>query len=68
MYLKRTNDLLQYITTPASTGFQRQLRNSGSVENKGLEIALDAMVLSNKDFQWKTNFNISFNRNKIKCF
>jgi hypothetical protein len=56
---------LQYITTPASTGFQRQLRNSGSVENKGLEIALDAMVLSNKDFQWKTNFNISFNRNKI---
>ena len=65
VYLKRTNDLLQYITTPASTGFQRQLRNSGSVENKGLEIALDATVINRKDFQWKTNFNISFNRNKI---
>ncbi len=65
VYLKRTNDLLQYITTPASTGFQRQLRNSGSVENKGLEIAIDATVLNRKDFQWKTNFNISFNRNKI---
>jgi hypothetical protein len=35
VYLKTTNDLLQYITTPASTGFQRQLRNSGSIENKG---------------------------------
>ena len=65
VYLKRTNDLLQYITTPASTGFQRQLRNSGSVENKGLEIAIDAIVLNKKDFQWKTSFNISFNRNKI---
>lgn len=65
LYLKRTNNLLQFITTPASTGFQRQLRNSGSVENKGIELALDAVVIKNKDFQWKSNFNISFNRNKI---
>ncbi|MEI6152406.1 MAG: TonB-dependent receptor, partial [Chitinophagia bacterium] len=64
-YLKRTNDLLQFITTPASTGFQRQLRNSGSVENKGIEIALDAAIVNKKDFQWKSSFNISFNRNKI---
>jgi TonB-linked SusC/RagA family outer membrane protein len=64
-YIKRTNDLLQFITTPASTGFQRQLRNSGSVENKGIELALDALVIKGKDFQWKSNFNISFNRNKI---
>jgi TonB-linked SusC/RagA family outer membrane protein len=65
VYLKTTNDLLQYITTPASTGFQRQLRNSGSIENKGLEVALDATIINTKDFQWKSNFNISFNRNKI---
>ncbi len=64
-YLKRTNDLLQFITTPASTGFQRQLRNSGSVENKGIEIALDAAIVNKKDFQWKSSFNISFNRNRI---
>ncbi len=65
VYLKTTNDLLQYITTPASTGFQRQLRNSGSIENKGLEVALDATIIDAKEFQWKSNFNISFNRNKI---
>lgn len=65
VYKKRTDDLLQYLTTPASTGFQRQLRNSGSVENKGLEISLDAVVLKNSDFQWRSQFNISFNRNKI---
>lgn len=64
-YYKRTDNLLQYVTTPASTGFERQLRNSGSVENKGLEFSVDALTLSKKDFQWKTIFNISFNRNKI---
>lgn len=64
-YLKRTDDLLQYITTPGSSGFQRQLRNSGSVENKGIELALDAVIIKNADFQWKSLFNISFNRNRI---
>jgi len=64
-YRKRTDDLLQYITTPASTGFQRQLRNSGSVENKGIELAIDAVVVKNATLTWKTLFNISFNRNRI---
>jgi hypothetical protein len=41
------------------------LRNSGSVENKGLELSLDAVVMKKSDFQWRTQFNISFNRNKI---
>ncbi|MBL7759758.1 MAG: TonB-dependent receptor [Sediminibacterium sp.] len=64
-YLKKTDNLLQYVTTPASTGFQRQLRNSGTVQNRGVEISLDGTILRSKDFQWRTNFNIAFNRNKI---
>lgn len=64
-YKKRTNDLLQYVTTPPSTGFSRQLRNSGTVENKGLEIVVRGTPVVNKDFEWNTNFNISFNKNKI---
>lgn len=65
VYRKETNNLLQFITTPSSTGFQRQLRNSGAVENKGLEISLDGNLIRHKDFQWKSAFNIAFNRNKI---
>ncbi len=53
------------MTTPSSTGFQRQLRNSGSVQNKGAEFSLDGKLISRKDFQWKSAFNIAFNRNKI---
>lgn len=65
VYRKETNNLLQFITTPSSTGFQRQLRNSGSVENKGLELSIDANIIRRKDFQWKSAFNIAFNRNEI---
>lgn len=65
LYRKETNNLLQFITTPSSTGFQRQLRNSGSVENMGVELSLDGSLIRKKDFQWKSQFNIAFNRNKI---
>ncbi len=65
VYRKKTTDLLQYLVTPPSSGFQRQLKNSGSVENKGIEFLLDAQIIRKKDFQWKSSFNISFNRNKI---
>lgn len=65
VYLKKTKDLLQYVTTPPSTGFERQLRNSGTIQNKGLEISMDAKIVERNNFKWSTNFNIAFNRNKI---
>lgn len=65
VYKKITNDLLQNLIIPSSTGFQTKLVNSGSVQNKGLEATLSGTVIKGKDFEWKSNFNIAFNRNKI---
>lgn len=65
VYQKRTEDLLQFVTTPASTGFERQLRNSGTVRNRGLEIQLSADLVKNTRLEWTSTFNISFNRNRI---
>lgn len=65
VYKKKTEDLLQYIVTPASSGYSKALRNSGSVENKGLEVAIDGTPLKTKNFEWTLNANIAFNRNKI---
>lgn len=64
-YKKRTDNLLQNVITPPSSGFQTQLRNAGSIENKGLEITVGAAVVRSANFEWNTNFNIAFNRNKI---
>ena len=64
-YLKKTNDLLLNVPLPRSTGFDNGLQNIGSVQNKGLEFQLNTRNFVKKDFQWETDFNISFNRNKV---
>ncbi|MCL5129268.1 TonB-dependent receptor [Algibacter sp. L4_22] len=63
-YNMKTTDLLFNVPTPNYTGFQTQLQNIGTVENKGFEFALNANIFQD-EFKWKTYGNISFNRNKI---
>jgi len=64
-YLSRTKDLLLKTTIPATTGFTTTLKNIGETENKGMEFSVSTVNIKSKDFEWSTNFNISFNKNKI---
>jgi len=64
-YNKRTEDLLQQVSLPAQEGFSNILVNLGEVENKGLEIGIFADIFRNKEFNWSTSFNASFNRSKV---
>lgn len=63
-YRKITNDMLLPIQLPSISGFTTSLSNIGKVENKGLELAVDYNTKVN-EFNLRTNFNISFNRNKV---
>jgi TonB-linked SusC/RagA family outer membrane protein len=63
-YYKKTTDMLLNINVPWSTGFASALQNIGSVENKGLELGLQAVIVD-KALTWNANFNISANRNKV---
>lgn len=63
-YYKKTTDLLWNISTPSSVGFSSIFKNIGSLENKGLEVALGADVLTG-EFKWNTQMNWSRNRNKV---
>lgn len=65
VYSKTTRDLLLNADLPSSTGFQRAFKNIGSIRNQGLELTLSTINISTKNFGWESNFNISFNRNKI---
>jgi len=65
VYRKTTFDLLLNANVPYYTGFQRVFRNIGKVQNQGLEITLNSVNVRKRDFEWRSNFNISFNRNKI---
>lgn len=65
IYKKNTNDLLLNANLPSSSGYGSALKNIGAVSNKGLELSLSTINISNKNFQWSSSFNISFNRNKV---
>ena len=66
VYHKLTRDLLLNADLPYSTGFSSAYKNIGKMQNRGLEITLETQNIKTKDFTWSTNFNISFNRGKIK--
>lgn len=63
-YVKNTRDLLNTVQLPIGFGFTSTIQNVGQIQNKGMEIALDARVID-KTFKWDIGGNISFNRNKV---
>jgi TonB-linked SusC/RagA family outer membrane protein len=64
-YRKVTSDLLITVDIPQSSGFSTSLQNIGKVENQGFEFAINALIVDKKNLQWYSDFNISFNENKI---
>ena len=65
-YRNKSENLLLNNAIPYNSGYTSQFQNVGATQNTGLEIQLNANVLSNKSFTWNANFNISFNKNIIK--
>lgn len=63
-YKYTTNLLLNVPLPPPATG--DLLRNEAEMSNQGLEISLNTKNIVKKDFQWETDFNISFNRNRLE--
>jgi iron complex outermembrane receptor protein len=41
------------------------LENVGSMENKGAELSLNAVIIDHKDWHWRLGYNLTFNKNKI---
>lgn len=64
-YNKITTDMLWSVPIPISSGFNSLWDNIGKVRNSGLEFSLSSVNISTRDFRWNTDFNISFNRNKV---
>jgi TonB-dependent starch-binding outer membrane protein SusC len=74
LYKKTSNDMLMQLQLPSymgtsgngSSALAAPYGNYGSIENKGVEITLNTHPLVGK-FQWDSEFQISFNRNKLKA-
>ncbi|HSF56367.1 MAG TPA: SusC/RagA family TonB-linked outer membrane protein [Algoriphagus sp.] len=63
-YNRTTQDLLYLKNLPISSGYGTIIGNFAELENKGFELAVNA-VLIDKDFKWDVSGNISVNRNKV---
>jgi TonB-linked SusC/RagA family outer membrane protein len=63
-YKKQTSALLYNVSLPITSGYSTSLQNIGKVENKGYELGINTVNVD-KGFKWNTNFNISWNTNKV---
>lgn len=64
-YNKLTKKLLIKPDQLASFGTNPSYKNTGDVQNRGLEIALNWNDRFGKDFTYGVNFNIAYNKNKV---
>ena len=64
-YNKKTKDLLVAVPVDPTTGFSTQMKNAGTVENKGIELSLSWNDKIGKDFQYNVGWNMAYNHNEV---
>lgn len=65
LYRKITDNLLLNANVPYSSGYSNVYKNVGKVRNDGLELTLNTVNVRTVNFQWTSDFNIAFNRDKV---
>lgn len=65
VYKKETEDLLNTVAAPLPNLNNLIETNSGTMENKGVEITLGGDIIKTKDLTWTVNTNATFNENEI---
>lgn len=65
-YYNDIKDQILTTTSAYSMGGQSMLMNVGELSNQGLEFNVYGTPILNKDWRLDLNFNISFNKNKVK--
>jgi TonB-linked SusC/RagA family outer membrane protein len=64
-YNKNSTDLFLNVRVPASGGYTEFLGNIGKVRNRGAEFNIRSINLNGRDFNWTTDFTISYNKNEV---
>ncbi|MEK6479364.1 TonB-dependent receptor [Catalinimonas sp. 4WD22] len=66
VYDMTTTDLLMSRKLPEITGFTSIISNLGELSNRGVELSINTVNISNQNLSWKSGFVFSLNRNKIE--
>lgn len=65
LYWNSTKDLLLASAISPISGFTTQWNNVGSTSNKGIELALSALLVDKKDFTLSAQVNFGINKSRI---
>lgn len=61
----KNKDLLMSHSLPTTTGYNSTIENVGTIENKGIEFALNANLLKTREFEWNFAATLSADKNKV---
>jgi hypothetical protein len=64
-YIKSVDDLVLQANNEQSSGFPLRWSNAGNLENKGVEISLNAQVFNTEKFNWDTGIIFFKNKSEI---
>ena len=65
-YDQQSKDQILGLASSSTSGYSYRLINAGNIQNRGIEIALNARILQHKEFAWDAGVNFSKNENKVK--
>ena len=65
LYWSKTNDLLMKMNIPTLTGYSTTWANVGKTSNHGVELSINAFPVIAGDFQWETNLNMAYQKDRI---
>ncbi len=66
VYKMSTNDMIMRQPLQNYTGFSNITTNLGQVDNNGFELSLNTVNIKQRNFEWNTTLNFSYNKNKIQ--
>lgn len=65
IYRDKITDIISSTNIVPESGFTNVQANVGSMENKGIELSLNALILKKDNFSWRFRANYSKNENEV---
>jgi TonB-dependent starch-binding outer membrane protein SusC len=65
VYNKKIIDVLMRHNLPASSGYVTEWKNSGDLQNKGIELGLNLVPINTRNVRWNASINWWRNRSKF---
>lgn len=66
-YINRSSNLLLDARIPYSSGYQSMVLNAGETKNMGIDLTINTVNITNKNFTWSTTVTFSHNKNTVEA-